>query len=1832
MRQSSLLFLLFVFLFGQAAARADVDVNLAHTDRVYDATTDRVFCLTEGSITPVNPATGAVEAPIVVTTSTILSQMKLSSTGSQLFVSHDSNKRLAQVDLASRTVVADWPAGTDENGAKTFFSFATLPGMPQRVVTSTLQSTPDVFEVYENGTLVASTAQPSSSCLLVPGNGNGEWFAIESKLSTPCQMQRQQITGSTISPAVPMGGFPTPNGSSIFQRKGRLLLIGVYWFDAMTLLPNGTKYNYATGWDYDEASQRLVLAVGNSSSEERVVAMDARTMAAVEERDPPEFGNSDIVLCGDRLALCKTDSIRFRDWRMTPKADEADLVVRQMPGPSYLTAGQPVSFSVLVRNAGRATAAGTQLTWSGISVTSADQVTTTLGSVQVSGGNVSVNLGDLAPDWQATVTIQIPSQPSGSLVVTAAATCLRAEPSTLNNTHVLSLSSLGHGYNTWMAQQFSRNMATLYEKAGRRFFSLLGDTAHPGNGWDGRVSFWAGQVMEMLPEQKRMAAFHALPAMGSCIAVKDGRLHTGLANRGTVVSKTLTDQAWGMPVPVGTNANGVPWQAISLAVAEGTPSETLLVARRDSQSGVPTTLAACQGGSLLPDVAAACDQVISAGPGRVAATRFVDYQTMKFMRHSLGATGLSQLGELTLSGTFSGVMHYAADTCFYNQYRISMLSDSAGLLYGTPPPLFGSAQPEGAVPDPSLNRFYWLDAYPGKLTTDAISPSSGILQKSWFNGSQRGDAYVGTFRWGDYGLATASLTELVLSEHTGFIPPPPVSVTLPDLLAENAGTQDSAGTVSIPRPEASALTVNLVSSSPTILMVPASVTIPAGALTAVFDITPVADAALTGPKKVTVTSSATNFSATTANIWVADVQSTPITLTMPATLAENAGFLSNAGSVSINQALPVALDVLVSSSHATALGIKLSNTPSSVITIPAGQTTVSFDLTVIGNDLLDGDKNLTVSASVPGWPTASSVLTLVDDESPVLSFNSDPVDYREQAGSGFGVRIYFGGRLIAPLTLTLQSSDKTELIVTPSEVAVPAGSISVEMICWLVDDDLVDGAQNLTLTASAPGFANATKTAIVRDNELGQLVWDPVPASVVAGSVINTQIRARTMDGDPLTFSGPISFSAGGRLVSPLTKSGDGTVALRLFQAGSATVTATSGGIGGISGSTGPIEVQAGTAASFQWSPLQATILQNNPFSVQLSALDLFGNAAASYNGTASLSAVAPFNGAQVGSGTYANNAVLNTAHHQVRTQFLLRENEVGGTGGGPITAIALHLPSLPPRAFNDLTIRVKHFNLYYPPTSWESTGWTVLRSGPWSPQTTGWVAIPAQNSFAYDGISGLLVDISFMNDSVSEAYFCNETLYSGWSAWQSGEGTEAFGPPTTWSGSSPQLVNVFRPNIRLEFGNQVSITPSVTGKFMNGVWSGSISLDGTSATAAFLQASNGAITSRSASFELGRLPLQPPNMLAEPSVTPGLSNTVAWGSVAGASEYLVQRATDASFAVVLAESAWITATSNFFDGLSDDSTYHYRVKNRRADDASVESTWSEPVSSTQDDNIPSITVSHLNSQNEIQSLRAMILLTGSYFDATSGGSVSCSATVPGSASSMQFPFSLDGTVKGAWTTTIEMPASGSATANLTTTDAAGHSVQHTITLVRLTDVGVDGLADEWQQSAGLFSAGLQTADTGPLGDPDGDGMSNLMELAGGTPPLVPGKSSQVFSRQVIVPTGPVLIGTSSMNNVLSFDRRRGAAIDFAFQPQNSTTLTSWSDVTSFTETVVPNPDGLTERVTWAMPESSGAVITIGGLGGLGGLGGAPSLPNQKFFRTRVSILPPLPPLVPPTW
>src|SRR5439155_713191 len=68
------------------------------------------------------------------------------------------------------------------------------------------------------------------------------------------------------------------------------------------------------------------------------------------------------------------------------------------------------------------------------------------------------------------------------------------------------------------------------------------------------------------------------------------------------------------------------------------------------------------------------------------------------------------------------------------------------------------------------------------------------------------------------------------------------------------------------------------------------------------------------------------------------------------------------------------------------------------------------------------------------------------------------------------------------LTVNLSSSDTTEATV-PATVTIGAGQVSATVNLAAVDDDLVDGTQTVTITASAPGFTSGSDTVQVTDNE-----------------------------------------------------------------------------------------------------------------------------------------------------------------------------------------------------------------------------------------------------------------------------------------------------------------------------------------------------------------------------------------------------------------------------------------------------------------------------------------------------------------------------------------------------------------------------------------------------------------------------------------------------------------------------------------------------------------------------------------------------------------------------
>lgn len=128
------------------------------------------------------------------------------------------------------------------------------------------------------------------------------------------------------------------------------------------------------------------------------------------------------------------------------------------------------------------------------------------------------------------------------------------------------------------------------------------------------------------------------------------------------------------------------------------------------------------------------------------------------------------------------------------------------------------------------------------------------------------------------------------------------------------------------------------------------------------------------------------------------------------------------------------------------------------------------------------------------------------------------------------------------------------------------------------------------------------------------------------------------------------------------------------------------------------------------------------------------------------------------------------------------------------------------------------------------------------------------------------------------------------------------------------------------------------------------------------------------------------PTLAAEPTFTPGSTNTLAWGAVTdagvGGVTYWVESSRQSSFTVIDAASGWIASTSYTFTRLDDGTTYYYRV---RASDALGQTSGNSATrSSTQDASPPPVPA--MVPLNTITGGTAIAVGWGAVADATSGG------------------------------------------------------------------------------------------------------------------------------------------------------------------------------------------------------------------------------------------------------
>jgi hypothetical protein len=296
------------------------------------------------------------------------------------------------------------------------------------------------------------------------------------------------------------------------------------------------------------------------------------------------------------------------------------------------------------------------------------------------------------------------------------------------------------------------------------------------------------------------------------------------------------------------------------------------------------------------------------------------------------------------------------------------------------------------------------------------------------------------------------------------------------------------------------------------------------------------------------------------------------------------------------------------------------------------------------------------------------------------------------------------------------------------------------------------------------------------------------------------------------------------------------------------------------------------------------------------------------------------------------------------------------------------------------------------------------------------------------------------------------------------------------------------------------------------------------------------------------------------PLVTSGNNFTLSWPAATGATAYTAQVSSTSNFSTVLSNST-VTTTSATFTGLTDGTTYYYRV---RSEAGSYVSSWSNVVSSRQNANGPVVRVS--NGVTYLYTTRNSLILNGTCTDALST------------------PQSV--TVNGLTATTTDGFATWSIPLTLTTGDnfvtivatgsvaSGGGSTALSIVITRQTSTQGDGLPDTWKTAHGINPAAPST-ESGPGGDPDHDGLTNLQEYAFNLDPQSPGSNPCRTSTQTNAADGLKYL-TASITRLIG-----GADLTYIVEVSND--LVTWSSDSSHLVqlNVQTDANGITETVTY---------------------------------------------------
>ena len=178
------------------------------------------------------------------------------------------------------------------------------------------------------------------------------------------------------------------------------------------------------------------------------------------------------------------------------------------------------------------------------------------------------------------------------------------------------------------------------------------------------------------------------------------------------------------------------------------------------------------------------------------------------------------------------------------------------------------------------------------------------------------------------------------------------------------------------------------------------------------------------------------------------------------------------------------------------------------LTLPAGQDSVSTTLRAVPDAIVEGAETIVVTATAPGGEQVGTAqtATIVDDDAAALDLIVAPSTMAEASGEATVTVRASGATFVEDRTFALSfagtASKGTDYAAGSETLTLPAGQDSVSTTLRAVPDAIVEGAETIVVTATAPGGeqVGTAQTATIVDDDIAVLELAVAPSSMAEAS------------------------------------------------------------------------------------------------------------------------------------------------------------------------------------------------------------------------------------------------------------------------------------------------------------------------------------------------------------------------------------------------------------------------------------------------------------------------------------------------------------------------------------------------------------------------------------------------------------------------------------------------------------------------------------------------------------------------------------------------------------